>query len=1177
MPFAHYKSSAAPSQPYDVNTVNRQIDNATKRIQDAGFTPQDADTRNWFEKLTNLPEHQNAFLDTLELLGRPGQGIMNIIDKVPTGQENAGQAFLRGVTGQERIHGADIVEHRGINDPLTKAILGTGVEIATDPLNLIPAGLLAKGVKVAAIPAARGFARFAKAIEPAAVRSLRETTIQPALSQAKDAIGRALIPDYKLNETLFGTPDETIKNLKQQTENNIGFQTEEALRNVADTAKLAGGIDTGQQVGRLLEAPLKQFENVPAYQLPSGGITENKKDIYGAISGNRGQIKGLGKELNQTKRGYQSAIGEFANSLNKTDSEIRKVYFQLERSAGKEIDKQTRQNLRDSSRELARLESQLNNFGQNENSLLRSFKKQIRDNHESMFDLAKQIRRVAPDGIKGVLREELPPTLRNIVRSTGKGIDEVANELGYQRADDLLKQLDAVKNLPRKLDNAAVEQLARKEMERTGALKDLEDRKNQIIMARDAIKKSVNEFKKSDATQAAFAELAKNPRYQELSQQRDTLKSQLDSLKGESKQARQAKIDQIKALENEIGNLKTAVQNPITIQKELPRPQRDLSQDPKIQQAAETLLRSNQAVRQMALENGVDVKELEGYMTHVLSQEERKRRNNLVAIDRGNRGIGQPKKAILNPRKLTGSVEDINDKVGRNFFEPNAFFASAVGQKRLIEYANAVNFRRQVLSNPNFAIPYEKGMDIPKNAVVIDTNHYTFLKDPGENLPTDIGGQYLVTKSVKTALDRYQKLTTDEGINGFLKAFDKLQSGWKRLALFSVPFHLRNDIGAKFNNWVGGMPLHDLAKYSAEADIEVYNAIIKGKESPMYLEYRKQGLSSSSLSGIEYARGGVEPEEAIQKTIEKRSQYDGTLKGRLKAEAKQLKNPLNAFQTSQEFGAFIDQTNRFTLYKWARDNGKSPEDAAKLVRTVQFDYSQTTPFEREVLVRLVPFYRWMKNNIPFQIRAFINDPKKYANINKLRLNAQSSAGINDQNVPDWMKESFAFPVIGQGGKGQFLGLNLPLTDLTKLSQPLKTAIDSVTPIAKIPAEVEQNRNFFFQSPIKRFAGQEKQFQVPFGGPKFGVDQTLAYILEQLGGQVGRGVSGFLQQPQNQDQQLQFLKPALGISSLLKPYDAQKSEYFQQRDRLQQLQDLLNYIEQQTGQRPRTIQEIQRSG
>jgi hypothetical protein len=876
MPFAQYarSNSTKQQQPYDVSMVNRQIDNATKRIQDAGFTPQDADTRNWFEKLTNLPEHQNAFLDTLELLGRPGQGIMNIIDKVPTGQESAGQAFLRGISGQERIHGADIIEHRGIDNPLTQAILGTGLEIATDPLNLVPAGAIAKGVTAVAKPVVRGFARFAKTIEPEAVRALRENTIQPALSQAKDAIGRAVIPDYKLNETLYGTTDDTIKNLRQQTENNIGFQTEEALRNVSDAAKLAGGVETGADVGRILEAPLKNFE------------------------------------------------------------------------------------------------------------------------------------------------------------------------------------------------------------------------------------------------------------------------------------------------ENGI---------------EIPRPQRELSANPGIHQAAGTLLRSNQAVRQMALDNGVGINEIEGYMTHILSQEERNRRNNLVAINRGNRGIGQPKKAILNPRKLVGSVEDINEQVGRNFFEPNAFFATAIGQKRLIEYANAVNFRRQVLANHDFAIPYEKGMDIPKNAVVIDSNNYKFLKDPEETLPENIGGQYLVTKSVKTALDRYQKLTTDEGINDFLKVFDRAQSAWKRLALFSVPFHLRNDIGAKFNNWVGGMPLHAIAKYSAQADKEVYNAIIKGQESALYNEYRKQGLSDSSLSGIEYARGGMEPEEAIKRTIEKRSQYDGTLKGRLKAEAKQLKNPLNAFETSREFGQFIDQTNRFALYKWARDKGKSPEEAAKLVRTVQFDYRNTTPLEREVFARVIPFYRWMRNNIPFQIRSFINDPKKYANINKLRLNAQDATGINDENVPDFMKESFSFPVTGQGGKGQFLGLNLPLSDLTKLSQPLKTAIDSVTPIAKLPAEVEQNRNFFFQSPIKRFAGQEKQFQVPFGGPKFGVDQTLAYILEQLGGQVGRGVSGFFQQPQNQDQELQFLKPALGISSLLKPYDAQKSEYFQQRDKLQQLQDLLNYIEQQTGQRPRTVQEIQRSG
>ena len=67
--------------PYSTEKLDQQISNANTRIQDAGYTPQSADSRNWFERMTNLPEHQNALFDTLELLGRPGNAVKNVIDK----------------------------------------------------------------------------------------------------------------------------------------------------------------------------------------------------------------------------------------------------------------------------------------------------------------------------------------------------------------------------------------------------------------------------------------------------------------------------------------------------------------------------------------------------------------------------------------------------------------------------------------------------------------------------------------------------------------------------------------------------------------------------------------------------------------------------------------------------------------------------------------------------------------------------------------------------------------------------------------------------------------------------------------------------------------------------------------------------------------------------------------
>lgn len=605
--------------------------------------------------------------------------------------------------------------------------------------------------------------------------------------------------------------------------------------------------------------------------------------------------------------------------------------------------------------------------------------------------------------------------------------------------------------------------------------------------------------------------------------------------------------------------------------KPLPRVERPSTTDQKIINAAESLMRSNAEIRELASTNGIGISELEGYMTHILSKEERtlRKRAKPNSIDSRFLGTNQPNKSILNERKLKGSVEDINENLGRKMFEPNAYFATAIGQKRLIDFIESVSFRRQVLNNPDFAVKYEPGMVVPKNGIVIDSNNYKFIKESGdflEGVNQDIGGKYVVTKAAKEKLDRYKSITNDENAKAFLKAFDTAQSYWKRAALFSFPYHLRNDVGAKFNNYIAGMSAKDITKYSTQANTTVFNAMIKGKETPLYREYRQQGLGASSQSRIEYSRSGEDFEKSIEKSVREQSK---TLSGK----AKDRLNPLRAFETSREFGDFVDQTNRFSIYKWARDKGMSPEEAARKVKEAQFDYTNLTSFEREYMARLVPFYRWMRNNLPYQIQSFIYDPRKYMRINDVRMNAQEAAGISEENAPDYLKENFAIPVYGNDGKGKMLGLNLPLADLTRLSEPGKTTLDSVSPLVKLPAELTLNRNFYFNKPIERFEGHEKQFRIPGTDIEFGIPSKTAYAAEQLTGQIGGGFSRFLQKPDDVDQEQKFTMPTFGISSMFKDFDIDKANEFQLRRKLYDLQDLINYIEQQTGEKPRSVNEI----
>lgn len=868
---------------YDTTSTDRSISNAKMRIQSAGGEL-DKDPRNWLERGLNLPEKQNWLFDTLDVINRPQQALFGAVDAVyDKNYKDIGKQALEGVKGNERRKGSDFIdpfgklaeEYTGIN-PVEKlgldegrfkrGALGLAVDIASDPTNLIPAGLITKGASVVTKPIAKGLSKLSDTV--------------PAVQSVKDGLGSMFKYQYGWDDTLKGGKDDAVKDLFDNTQNLVRTKSDDALKNVTDQARAAGGYKTGDDVGRILE-----------------------KDL------------------------------------------------------------------------------------------------------ESTF--------VGP----------------------------------------------------------------------------------------------------SPAT----------------------------------------------------------------------------SSDPKIVQAADNIMKSNNEIRQWANDSGVEIDELQGYMTHILSSEERKFRKTSKGksevLGGGSFGM-KPNKNILNQRKYEMSATQANETVGRKMFDPNAYFATAMGQKRLIEYVGAKKFMDDVLGNPSFAKKKDdfitENGSIPEGLVTIKPDQFKFFKvdlDDGKSFMGVAGGtEYVVTPGVKQALERFNQVSTDQGIKSFLRGVDKIQGMWKRLTLLSGPYHIRNDIGAKYNNYVGGMNVPEITKYSLLADKEVVNAF-RGIESPLYKEFKDQGLGSSSQLAVDLARAGDTPEKAIEKAVKDQS------KSKLRRGVEKA-NPLRVFQTSQELGVAIDQTNRLALYKWAKDKGMSPKDAARKVREVQFDYTRTTNAEREIFTRFAPFYRWSRNNIPFQIRQFVNDPKKYARTDHLYDGARDSLGMDEENTPEFMKENFYLPVSGDGeGGGKMLGLNLPAADLTKLSNPGKLALDTITPAIKTPIEMVTNRNFFFNNEIESFKGEQKKYRIPEeiygvdipgGGKELGgLPVKAAYGLEQAGGQPVRGLSRILAKQTVAEKENEALKPSLGISAMLKKYDINKENFYKKKNELRELMDYIDYLEQEQGQRPKTISQIKK--
>lgn len=186
-----------------------------------------------------------------------------------------------------------------------------------------------------------------------------------------------------------------------------------------------------------------------------------------------------------------------------------------------------------------------------------------------------------------------------------------------------------------------------------------------------------------------------------------------------------------------------------------------------------------------------------------------------------------------------------------------------------------------------------------------------------------------------------------------------------------------------------------------------------------------------------------------------------------------LNNP--AWAGSAHASELSEQYGRFISYlAGVREYGDS-RTAALMTKVAQFDYDPRalTDFERGVVRNIVPFWTWMKNNVPLQLRLLANQPGRMQTLfnaqNDLVYGALGDEGATDQlhaMEPDWLRRKDAFgTVLSRGGNPITLGIEAPMMDLDSLgnfaADPLngRQALANLNPLIKAPLSAATGRNF----------------------------------------------------------------------------------------------------------------------
>jgi len=184
----------------------------------------------------------------------------------------------------------------------------------------------------------------------------------------------------------------------------------------------------------------------------------------------------------------------------------------------------------------------------------------------------------------------------------------------------------------------------------------------------------------------------------------------------------------------------------------------------------------------------------------------------------------------------------------------------------------------------------------------------------------------------------------------------------------------------------------------------------------------------------------------------------------------------------RKLGTAVEDNARIAKFIDELHKGQDFRGAAQATKHALFDYTDLTHVEKTVAKRIAPFYTWSRKNIPLQVEGMLKSPGKYKAIDTARQEIEAnSQDPNEYVLGNWLLENYAIrtkvEVDPQTGKRTpyyfMLGGWLPAADLWSMSaNPTQFLLNQITPLAKVPAELWANKDFFTGREIQHYDSEK---------------------------------------------------------------------------------------------------------
>lgn len=471
------------------------------------------------------------------------------------------------------------------------------------------------------------------------------------------------------------------------------------------------------------------------------------------------------------------------------------------------------------------------------------------------------------------------------------------------------------------------------------------------------------------------------------------------------------------------------------------------------------------------------------------------------------------KHSLCTPYTPNQAVDAYKDKVVASYidvFNNLAHYFNKNKNELTEEYGNVKNFIDSVVREAGIDEKvFAKGKDFSKleeadiNTTLFSPNFAYFdlteaqrqifqkySEKPIELWNMDKGVYNLVNKFTKDQMSILQ--------SNLLNFYDKWLTRWKVFNILSPGFHLQNALSNTFQSFLAiGTDAFNPKKIKKSLD--VYRT--KDPKQTMTLAGKKYTYKELADLVDEY---NVISNTFFDEDVLSKSNEKGII-GKL-------------YNIHGKFGADIESTGRINLFFSALNDGKSPQEAAEMVDKFLFDYSDLTQAEKNIMKRIIPFYSFMRKNIPLMLEQMLEQPNTFNNLNKAftEIEKMNPDYVPENNRSEYRQDYIQFP-FAINGKQYGIADQLPYTQLDRVFSLKST--DNV-PVS-LPRQLMGQTSPILKLPFELITGESAYSGMPLS------DSKANYIANLLGGNAGT-IANTLQKQTTDEAALYGLGKFLGF-------------------------------------------------